>query len=92
MARPHRLCNRAISQEVGDLASVWNVQLFELDFVDPKSIDAVVAEVKDRTGGSLDILINNAGQQYILPALKVDVDAARNLFEVNYCGERSAAS
>lgn len=73
-------------KKMTELASVPNVHLFELDVVDPKSIAAVVAEVKDRTGGSLDVLVNNAGQQYIMPALDVDIDTAKNLFEVNYWG------
>ncbi|KAF3051028.1 hypothetical protein E8E11_007691 [Didymella keratinophila] len=72
--------------KMADLASISNVHLFELDVVDPQGIAAVVTEVKDRTGGSLDILVNNAGQQYIMPALDVDIDAAKNVFEVNYWG------
>lgn len=73
-------------KKMADLASIPNVHLFELDVVDSKSITAVVAKVIDRTGGSLDVLVNNAGQQYIMPALDVDIDAAKNVFEVNYWG------
>jgi 1-acylglycerone phosphate reductase len=73
-------------KKMTNLTSIRNVHLFELDVVDPKSIAAVVAEVKDRTSGNLDVLVNNAGQQYIMPALDVDIDAAKNLFEVNYWG------
>ncbi|KAF3036165.1 hypothetical protein E8E12_003664 [Didymella heteroderae] len=73
-------------KKMADLASIPDVHLLELDVVSQKSITAVVTEVKDRTGGSLDVLVNNAGQQYIMPALDVDIDAAKNLFEVNYWG------
>lgn len=73
-------------KKMADLASLPNVRMFELDVVDPKSIAAVVKEVKDRNDSSLDVLVNNAGQQYIMPGLDVDIDAAKNLFEVNYWG------
>lgn len=73
-------------KKIIDLASVPNVHLLELDVVDPRSIAAVVAKVKGRTGGSLDVLVNNAGQQYIMPALDADIDLAKTLFEVNYWG------
>ncbi|KAL1648998.1 hypothetical protein SLS61_006520 [Didymella pomorum] len=73
-------------KKMADLASIANVHLLQLDVVDQRSIAAVAAEVKDLTGGSLDFLVNNAGQQYIMPALDVDIDAGKNLFEVNYWG------
>jgi 1-acylglycerone phosphate reductase len=71
---------------MSDLATLPNVYLLELDVANPASISAAAKEVEDRTGGKLNVLVNNAGQQYIMPALDVDIDTAKNLFEVNYWG------
>jgi 1-acylglycerone phosphate reductase len=57
-----------------------------LDVTSPKSVATVVEYVKDKTGGKLDVLVNNAGQQFVTPALDVNIDAAKELFEVNYWG------
>ena len=73
-------------KKMSDLASLPNVHLYELDVINPTSIRAVVKEIEARTDGKLDVLVNNAGQQYIMPALDVDIDTAKNLFEVNYWG------
>lgn len=73
-------------EKMSDLGQLPNVHLLELDVVSPTSIDSVAREIEIRTGGRLDVLVNNAGQQYIMPALDVDIDTAKNLFEVNYWG------
>ncbi|KAJ4993121.1 short chain dehydrogenase [Stagonosporopsis vannaccii] len=71
-------------KKMADLASLPNVHLLELDVTNPDSITATAKEIDQRTSGRLDVLINNAGQQYIMPALDVDIAAAKALFEVNY--------
>jgi len=71
-------------KKMADLASLPNVHLLELDVTSPDSIAATVKGIESRTGGKLDVLVNNAGQQYIMPALDVDINAAKELFEVNY--------
>lgn len=71
-------------KKMASLASLSNVHLLELDVTDPASITAVSKEIEQHTGGKLDVLVNNAGQQYIMPALDVNIDAAKALFEVNY--------
>ncbi|WP_224816998.1 SDR family NAD(P)-dependent oxidoreductase [Hasllibacter sp. MH4015] len=57
-----------------------------LDCGDTTSIDAGVAEVLDRTGGTLDAVFNNAG--FGLPGLVEDLptDALRHIFETNVFG------
>ncbi|KAJ8117756.1 hypothetical protein OPT61_g1130 [Boeremia exigua] len=72
--------------KMADLASLPNVHLLELDVVNPVSIAAVAKEIEAHTGGRLDVLVNNAGQQYIMPALDVNIETAKNLFDVNYWG------
>jgi len=37
----------------------------------------------EREGGGVDVLVNNAGRGFYAPALKIDVDELRNLFELN---------
>jgi 1-acylglycerone phosphate reductase len=73
-------------EKMADLVSLPNVYLLELDVTSPSSIISVAKELEGRTGGTLDVLINNAGQQYIMPVLDVDIETAKNLFEVNYWG------
>ena len=60
-------------KKMTELTSLSNVHVLELDVVNPASIAAVVAAVKERTGGSLDVLVNNAGQQLIMPALDAGI-------------------
>jgi 1-acylglycerone phosphate reductase len=71
-------------QKMQDLAAFSNVHLLSLDVTSPASVAAAVKEVAHKSGGTLDVLINNAGQQFVMPALDLDVDAAKQLFEVNY--------
>ncbi|KAJ4343664.1 hypothetical protein N0V95_006603 [Ascochyta clinopodiicola] len=73
-------------QKMSDLASLPSVHVLALDVTDPSSIAAAAKEVDGATAGKLDVLVNNAGQQYIMPALDVDMDTAQALFDVNYWG------
>ncbi|KAI9740088.1 MAG: hypothetical protein M1818_004839 [Claussenomyces sp. TS43310] len=57
-----------------------------LDVTDPASIAAIKDEVQGLTGGRLDILVNNAGRNYTVPALDIDLTAARSVFETNVLG------
>src|SRR5262245_23497742 len=41
-------------------------------------VERAVAE-----GGSLDVLVNNAGRGFYAPSLKIDIDEMRRLFELN---------
>ncbi|KAI8918206.1 NADPH-dependent 1-acyldihydroxyacetone phosphate reductase [Powellomyces hirtus] len=63
------------------------IETLILDVTSTDSIAAVLAEVTGRTEGrGLDYLINNAGQPLASPALDIDVDAAKVLFETNFFG------
>ena len=72
------------------LADLPNVELLSLDVASDASIAAAVAEVKERTGGKLDILVNNSGLGYIMPFLDLDMDEAKKLFDVNFWGVLAA--
>jgi 1-acylglycerone phosphate reductase len=71
-------------KKMQDLASLSNVHLISLDVVSSASIDAAAAEVSEKTNGKLDVLVNNAGAQFIMPALDIDIAAAKAFFNVNY--------
>lgn len=43
-------------------------------------------EIDAQTGGKLDVLVNNAGAQFIMPGLDVDIDVAKEHFDINYWG------
>ncbi|RVX73116.1 hypothetical protein B0A52_02243 [Exophiala mesophila] len=54
-----------------------------LDVLSQTSIDACVQEVTTKTNGVLDLLINNSGAGYHCPLADVDLDMARQLFDLN---------
>lgn len=63
-----------------------NIETLTLDVTDASSIKALAAEISSRTGGSLDILFNNAGTLYEAPAIEADPDRVRALFNTNVFG------
>lgn len=62
------------------------IDTFILDVLSSESISACVAALADKTGGGLDMLINNSGNGYAMPLVDSDLDTARQLFEVNVWG------
>ncbi|OAG05396.1 NAD(P)-binding protein [Paraphaeosphaeria sporulosa] len=48
------------------------------------SVAAAAKGVEATAGGRLDVLINNAGVRYVMPALDIDIEKARELFEANH--------
>ncbi|KAJ7607360.1 NAD(P)-binding protein [Roridomyces roridus] len=65
------------------------LETFELDVTDVTSIRAVRDAVASMTGGTLDVLVNNAGQGYSVPATDVDMDEVKAVFDVNVFGVMS---
>jgi 1-acylglycerone phosphate reductase len=68
------------------LETVPNVILLELNICSSNSIAAALEAVLIETGGTLDLLVNNAGVSYRSAALEVDDRMARELFDVNLWG------
>lgn len=62
--------------KVAALAKLSNVTVLALDVTSPASIDAAVAAVSEQIGGTLDYLVNNAGAQYCLPTLDMDLEVS----------------
>jgi 1-acylglycerone phosphate reductase len=72
--------------KVGDLSELSNVEILELDVTVPKTIEKCKDIVTKRTGGKLDVLVNNAGVELLTPLLEVDVAEAKRLYDVNVWG------
>ncbi len=60
-----------------------NIDTLPLDTVSSSSIAQCVASVAAKTGGSLDMLINNAGGGYSMPLADASIEEARKLFDLN---------
>ncbi|MHA6265238.1 SDR family NAD(P)-dependent oxidoreductase [uncultured Aliiroseovarius sp.] len=62
------------------------LESFRLDHADEQSMDAAMAEVLNRTGGTLDALFNNGA--FAIPGAVEDLptDALRHIFETNLFG------
>lgn len=71
------------TSKAGTLATTPGIEILELEVTSQESISNCAKLVTDRTGGSLDVLINNAGADFVMPLLDVDVQEARKLFDLN---------
>ncbi|WP_187429102.1 hypothetical protein ROLI_005040 [Roseobacter fucihabitans] len=58
----------------------------QLDYADPASIDAALAQVLAATGGRLDVLFNNGAHGTPGAVEDLPTDALRAIFEVNFFG------
>lgn len=76
---------RTLSKMSG-LEKLPNTTLFALDVSSPTDIASAVELVKTATGGRLDYLVNNSGQNYVMPFLDQDIEQAKRMFEVNFWG------
>ncbi|KAF2644241.1 NAD(P)-binding protein [Massarina eburnea CBS 473.64] len=64
-------------------AASAGIETLQLDTLSPESIQNGVSAVSKLTGGSLDMLLNNAGAGYSMPLLDLDLDKTRDLFDLN---------
>lgn len=60
-----------------------DIETLSLDVLSSDSIAACVASVRSLTGGSLDMLINNAGNTYFTTLADTDIAKAKELFDLN---------
>jgi NAD(P)-dependent dehydrogenase (short-subunit alcohol dehydrogenase family) len=78
----------ATARKPEDIAALKadGIETFYLDYREPKSIEALVADVLKATGGTLDALFNNGG--YAQPGAVEDIpmEALREQFEANFFG------
>lgn len=62
------------------------IEVVEIDVTSDQSVDGGVAQVLDRTGGKLDVLVNNAGLAVTGPVELQDMEATQLAFETNVHG------
>lgn len=72
--------------KMNSLRGLSDVTLLPLDVVKSADIKATVDAVSQKTGGTLDYLINNAARNHFMPILDEDLDAVKNIFDVNFLG------
>lgn len=69
-----------------ELNGLPNVTLLQLDVSEPSQIEVAVAAVQAKTGGTLDVLVNNAGRNHFMPYLDEDVEQVKALYDINVWG------
>ncbi|KAH8660611.1 hypothetical protein BX600DRAFT_467935 [Xylariales sp. PMI_506] len=65
------------------LVEAVGIETLELDTLSDTSIASSVSEIARLTGGSLDALLNNAGAGHSMPLMDLDIDQAKQLFDLN---------
>jgi NAD(P)-dependent dehydrogenase (short-subunit alcohol dehydrogenase family) len=68
------------------LTKLPDVTLLTPDVQDPTHIAAAVEAVQNKSGGKLDILINNSGRNHFSPVLDIDIEEAKRIFDINFWG------
>ncbi len=74
--------NRAAAQEL----QAKGIDVVELDVKQDASVDAAFATVLAKTGGTLDVLVNNAGLMVQGISETITTDQTREMFDVNVLG------
>lgn len=69
--------------KAGALGKIDGIEISTLDVTKPDSISQCVQYIETKTGGKLDVLVNNAGADLTMPLLDVSIEEAKALFELN---------
>ncbi|KAJ8121899.1 hypothetical protein O1611_g9980 [Lasiodiplodia mahajangana] len=72
------------TSKAGALADLENVEILELDVTNLDDIARAAQAVAKHTGGTLDVLVNNAGADYVMPILDIKLEKARQVLELNF--------
>lgn len=72
--------------KMSHLDNLPNVTLLTLDPTSLASVQSSAISVGAQTGGTLDYLVNNAGQTIIMPTLDFDVEIAKSMYDINVWG------
>lgn len=67
----------------GSLAELNGIEILELEVTSVESVRQCAKTVAKQTGGSLDVLVNNAGVSPMLPLLDVSLDDAKKAYDAN---------
>ncbi|KAF5015382.1 hypothetical protein F66182_13309, partial [Fusarium sp. NRRL 66182] len=63
-----------------------DISVVDLEVTSADSIKSCTDYVADRTGGTLDVLVNNAGMGLCRPLLDTDIDEAKKVYDLNVWG------
>ncbi|KAJ7641532.1 NAD-P-binding protein [Roridomyces roridus] len=63
--------------------SARGIEIYKLDVTDFDAIRKMREEISTKTGGTLDVLVNNAGQAYPVAITDMELNSIREIFEVN---------
>jgi NAD(P)-dependent dehydrogenase (short-subunit alcohol dehydrogenase family) len=77
---------RSPSKVPRSLHDASNVTVLALDVASSESIASAAEEVREKTAGKLDVLINNAGMGLSAPGLDTPMSDARKVFDINFFG------
>ncbi|CAJ2509287.1 Uu.00g143130.m01.CDS01 [Anthostomella pinea] len=80
------VCATSLPGEELPELEVLGATCYPVDVTSSESVKALKDAVVDNLGDDLDILINCAGMNYVMPALDVDVDELKRIFDVNLFG------
>lgn len=69
--------------KAGSLEPVTGIDISTLDVTEKKSIQQCVQYIETKTGGKLDVLVNNAGADCTMPLLDVSLEEAKALYDLN---------
>ncbi|KAK7935171.1 hypothetical protein PG985_000666 [Apiospora marii] len=72
------------TSKAGTLRELSDVEIVELDVTSDASIARCAEHVREQTGGTLDMLVNNAGRDFLMPLLDADISEAKKHFDVNF--------
>ncbi|KAI0809856.1 hypothetical protein GGR55DRAFT_646981 [Xylaria sp. FL0064] len=72
-------------EELNELESL-GIETFQVDVTSGESVKQLKDHVSQHLGDGLDVLINCAGMNYVMPALDVDVNELKRIFDVNLFG------
>ncbi|KAI0124992.1 short-chain dehydrogenase/reductase [Xylariales sp. AK1849] len=67
-----------------NLSEASHVTILTLDVLSAESIAAAVDRVTKETGGRLNVLVNNSGQNFIMPGLDTTIEDGRKVFDINF--------
>lgn len=63
-----------------------DITVVDLEVTSAESVKACAGYVAGRTGGTLDVLVNNAGMGLCRPLLDTDIDEAKKVYDLNVWG------
>ncbi|KAE9374247.1 NAD(P)-binding protein [Stipitochalara longipes BDJ] len=73
------------------LTELSDVEILEVDVTDPEIISQCKETVAQRTSGKLNVLINNAGAEFVCPLLDTGIAEAKKLDDINVWGPLAMA-